>query len=142
MVKNALADAQAFRRNLQKLVVRQKFHALFKAHLAGVIRRSASSLPEAHIRQLLFLADVNRNVLVFRANPDHHTGIDRNTRPDKQRAAILRVKQAVANGFARFKGNQRACEPAGELRPSWAHSCQTRPQGCLRRAYRSKNSLR
>lgn len=64
VIQNALADAQVFRRDLQQLVVREEFHALLQTHLAR--RHEAQRLVgagSAHVRELLFLADVDGDVL-------------------------------------------------------------------------------
>ena len=76
VVENALADAQALGRDLEQLVVREELQALLQTQLAR--RHEAQRVVRAGgtgIGQLLFLADVDGDVLLLRRHADDHAGV-------------------------------------------------------------------
>ena len=57
---------------------------------------------------MLLAADVDVDIALTRVLADDHAGVDGGVRAAEQRAAILRVEQAVHDRVARFGGDQRA----------------------------------
>ena len=116
LVEDRLADADGLGRDLEQLVVGEELKALLQTHLLG--RDEAQGVVRAggaHIRQLLLLADVDRDVLLLGGLADDHTLVHIDARADEQHAALLRVEEAVGNGRARFGGDERAGAAAGKL---------------------------
>ena len=69
----------------------------------------------AHVGELLAAADVHRDVLVLGRDADDHAGVDRRAGADEERAALLRVEQAVGDGLAGLPGDEAAGAAAAEL---------------------------
>ena len=92
LIQNAFADAQAFGRNLQKLIIGQEFQTGLQAHLLG--RGQAQRVVaagSAHIGQLFALADVYDDILHLWALAYYHALVHRGAGLNKQRAALLGV---------------------------------------------------
>ena len=116
VVQDGLAHPQALGRDLQQLVVRQELQALLQTHLPG--RHQPQRLVGAggpHIGHLLLAAHVDRDILLLGGDAHDHALVHRHARPDKQRAALLCVEQAVAHALAGLKRHQRAGAPAGQI---------------------------
>src|SRR5699024_1326546 len=95
-VQDFLPDTQVLRRHLQKLVGIDELQALLQAQDPG--RRKLQRFVRAGgtgIGELFGLADVQLDILGFSVLPDDHSGIDLLARPDKERAALLGIEQAV-----------------------------------------------
>ena len=107
-IKDLLADAQALRSNLQKLVGVDELQRLLKAEdarrrqLEGVVGAGG-----AGICQMLGLADVQLDVVGLAVLSDDHAGVHLFARSDKEGAAFLGGEQTVGDGLAGFKGDQR-----------------------------------
>ena len=116
MIKDALAQAQVFRRDLKQLVVREKLKALLKAHLLG--RDEAQRFVGAGgacVGQVLGAAHVDRHVVGLRAHADDHARVDLGARRDEHLAALLRVPNAVGHGLAGLKRDEGAGIAAGDV---------------------------
>ena len=64
---------------------------------------------------MLLLADVDDDILSIGGGADHHTGIDRSARSDKELTALLGIVEAVGNCLTGLVGDQRAALAAGDL---------------------------
>ena len=109
VVQNLLADAQILRGDLQQLVLCQEFQTALEAQLAD--RDQAQSIVRAGsagVGQVLGLADVHVHILAGSGIADDHALVHLFTGTDKQGAALLGVVQAVGNGLAGLKADQRA----------------------------------
>ena len=116
VVQDGLAHPQALGRDLQQLVVRQKLQALLQAHLPG--RHQTQRIVGAggaHIGHLLFLAHVDRDILLLGGDAHDHALVHRHARPDEQRTALLGIEQTVAHALARLEGHEGAGVPAGQV---------------------------
>ena len=116
MVEDALADAQALGRDLEQLVVREELQTLLQTQLAR--RHEAQRVVRAGgagIGQLLFLADVDGDILLLRRHADDHAGIHGHARADEQLAALLRIVQAVGDALAGLERDERAGIAAAEV---------------------------
>ena len=116
MIKDALAQAQVFRRDLKQLVVREKLKALLKAHLLG--RDEAQRFVGAGgagVGQVLGAAHVDRHVVGLRAHADDHARVYLGARRDEHLAALLRVPNAVGHGLAGLKRDEGAGIAAGDV---------------------------
>ena len=96
--QNALAHTDALRGDLEQLVVRNELKRSLDGHLtrrnkAQRIIRTGST----HIGQLLLLAYVYSHILTARVLTDDHAFVYHRAGSDEQRAALLRVEQAIAN---------------------------------------------
>ena len=115
-VEDRLADAQVLGRDLKQLVVGEELEALLQAHLLGrdkaqrVVRAGS-----AHVRELLLLAHVDRDVLLLGGLTDDHTLVHVDARADEQHAALLRVEEAIGDRGAGLGRDERAGIAAGKL---------------------------
>ena len=114
VAQNLLADSQRFWCDLQQFIVCQEFQAVFQAQIAGWYQTQCIvTAAGTGIGQVLPLADIYYQVFCLGRSADNHAFINRNACADKQRAALLGVKQTVGDCFAGFKGNQGTSAAAG-----------------------------
>ena len=105
IVKNLLAHTQRLRGDLDQLVVRDEFHCFLDGHdLRGREDERFVRALGTDGGQMLFLADVDGDILDLRAFADDHALIDLDLIGDEHRAAVLRVEYAVGGGLARQEG--------------------------------------
>ena len=116
VVEDGLADTQIVRRDLQQLIIRQKFQALLQTHLPR--RHQPQRIIGAGgtgVCLLLFLADIYGDVLLLRRHAYHHTLVHLHARADKERTPLLGVKEPVGDGLTRLKGYKGPGIPAIHL---------------------------
>src|SRR6185369_14230507 len=107
--QGALAEAQRLGRDLEQLVLADPFQALLEVHAArgreldALVRRRG-----AHVGQLLFLRDVDVEVVVAGVLPDDLALVDRLPGADEHRAARLQIVDRIAGGPAGPVRDQRA----------------------------------
>ena len=109
VVQDFFADAHVLGRDFQKLVFFDEFKGFLYRHY--VRRDEAQRIVRTRgtrVGQLLLFTDVDRHVLTLGRASNYHPLIYLDACANKQRATLLRIKQAVGNGFASLKCNQRA----------------------------------
>src|SRR5699024_2278336 len=116
MVQNALADAQVLRGDLQQFVGGQKLQAGLQAQLGhrGQAQRVVAA-GSAGVGQVLGFADVDGDVVAGGGVAHDLALIDLLAGHDQQGAALLGVEQAVGDGGAGVKADQRAGGPGGDV---------------------------
>ena len=115
MVEDLLADAQVLGSDLQQLVLSQEFEAALEAQLAdGDEAQSIVRAGSTGIGQVLGLADVDIDVLAGSGVADDHALVDLLAGAHQQSAALLRVEQAVGDGLAGLKADQRTGGAVGD----------------------------
>ena len=98
-VQYLLADAQALRSYLQKLIRINEVQGLLQAHdFRRCQLKRLVSTGGTGVGQLLCLADIDFNVLCLRTLAHYHAGIHLDARSDKQGASFLGIEKAVGNG--------------------------------------------
>jgi hypothetical protein len=112
----ALAQAERLRRDLEQLVLADPLQALLEVHgarrreLDAVVRRGG-----AHVGELLFLGDVDVEVVVAAILADDLALVDRLARPHEHRAARLQIVDGIARGLAGPVSDQRAVLPVRDV---------------------------
>lgn len=106
-VQDLLPDSKAGRGYLQKFIDVDEIETLFQAHLLrGRQSQGFIGAGGTRVGQFLCLADVQLDVLGLGALSDHHTGIDFHAGSDEERASLLRIEQAVCDGFSGLECDQ------------------------------------
>ncbi len=111
-VQDFLADAQAVRGNLQKLVRIDEFKRLlqtqylWRSQLQGFVGGGGT-----RIRKVLGLTYIQLNIFRFRTLADDHAGVNLLSRPDKESSALLCAEQTVGHGFSGLESDQAALLP-------------------------------
>ena len=115
VVQDLLADAQILRGDLQQLILCQELQAALQAQLAdGDQAQSVIGTGSTGIGQVLGLADVDIHILAGSGVADDHALVDLFASAHQQGAALLRVVQAVGNGIAGLKADQRTGGTVGD----------------------------
>ena len=115
VVEDLLADAQVLGSDLQQLVLSQELEAALEAQLAdGDEAQSVVRAGSTGIGQVLGLADVDIDVLAGSGVADDHALVDLLAGAHQQSAALLRVEQAVGDGLAGLKADQRTGGAVGD----------------------------
>ena len=115
MVEDLLADAQVLGSDLQQLVLSQELEAALETQLAdGDEAQSVVRAGSTGIGQVLGLADVDIDVLAGSGVADDHALVDLLAGAHQQSAALLRVEQAVGDGLAGLKADQRTGGAVGD----------------------------
>ena len=95
----------------KQLVLSQELEAALEAQLAdGDEAQSVVRAGSTGIGQVLGLADVDIDVLAGSGVADDHALVDLLAGAHQQSAALLRVEQAVGDGLAGLKADQRPVE--------------------------------
>ena len=115
VVEDLLADAQVLGSDLQQLVLSQEFEAALEAQLAdGDEAQSVVRAGSTGIGQVLGLADVDIDILAGSGVADDHALVDLLAGAHQQSTALLRVEQAVGDGLAGLKADQRTGGAVGD----------------------------
>ena len=115
VVEDLLADAQVLGSDLQQLVLSQELEAALEAQLAdGDEAQSVVRAGSTGIGQVLGLADVDIDILAGSGVADDHALVDLLAGAHQQSAALLRVEQAVGDGLAGLKADQRTGGAVGD----------------------------
>ena len=110
--QNLFPQADRFGSDLDVLIVANEFDGLLEVQ--NPRRNQADGLiggRGAHVRELLFLDDVDVQIGVARVFADQHAFINFRARCDENLAALLQIEDGIARGLARAVGYQRACGP-------------------------------
>ena len=115
MVEDLLADAQVLGSDLQQLVLSKELEAALEAQLAdGDEAQSVVRAGSTGIGQVLGLADVDIDVLAGSGVADDHALVHLLAGAHQQGAALLSVEQAVGDGLAGLKADQRTGGAVGD----------------------------
>src|SRR5699024_10559625 len=108
-VENQLTHANHVRRDLDALVVATEFHGLFEAHLVGLRQGHGRVRGRGtHVRQLLFLGDVDVHVLVADVRADDDALVDLSARLDEELTAVGEIDQRIGGDLTGAVRNQGA----------------------------------
>ena len=115
VVQDLLADAQILRGDLQQLILCQELQAALQAQLAdGDQAQSVIGTGSTGIGQVLGLADVDIHILAGSGVADDHALVHLFAGAHQQGAALLSVEQAVGDGLAGLKADQRTGGAVGD----------------------------
>ena len=106
-IQNRFAKANALGGYLNQLVLGDKFDRFLEGKLnGGDLRKLFIRAGGAERRQMLFLSNVDLNIIGLRVFANDHTCIHVGSRADKEGAAILRLIKTIGGGNTGFGSNE------------------------------------
>src|ERR1700674_839582 len=108
-LQNLLAQSQRFRRDLDELIVGNKFNRLLKIEIA--VRHEADRLIRSrspHVGQLLLADNVDVEIRVLCVLADNHAFVNGDARAREKRTALLQIVESVRSRNSVPIGDQRA----------------------------------
>lgn len=119
-IQDSLTDTKTLRCHLKKLIGIDEIQCLLKAeNFRWNQGQSLICGGGSGVGQMLFLADIQLDILSAGTLSDDHTGVYLFARSDKESASLLCGEKTVGYGFAGLKGNQRTGGAVSNLAPEW-----------------------